>query len=181
MIDGITNFIVESLMDKAENRYKRLKESGNWKTPTEQEERIIALMAEIETLMKKNSSSAKKLKAGKKKAKKEEKKKKDKEDGQEEKFKVPAWKAVASKEGESTTKKVNSHTYHWCPKHEMWLCIHQPSTWVSPLASLRISLRTRLLLLLEVSPRARSQSKSSKVLQLSNPLVRSLMEDKDEE
>jgi hypothetical protein len=39
--------------------------------------------------------------------------------------KIPAWKKVAPKANESTTKTMNSKTFHWCPKHKMWT-VHKP-------------------------------------------------------
>jgi hypothetical protein len=40
--------------------------------------------------------------------------------------KIPAWKKVAPKNNEATTKTVNSKTFHWCSKHKMWT-VHKPT------------------------------------------------------
>jgi hypothetical protein len=40
--------------------------------------------------------------------------------------KIPAWKKVAPKGTEATTKSVNDKTFNWCPKHKMWT-VHKPS------------------------------------------------------
>jgi hypothetical protein len=40
--------------------------------------------------------------------------------------KIPAWKKVAPKANEATTKSVNNKTFHWCPKHKMWT-VHKPT------------------------------------------------------
>jgi hypothetical protein len=40
--------------------------------------------------------------------------------------KIPAWKKVAPKGNEATTKSVNNKTFHWCPKHKMWT-VHKPA------------------------------------------------------
>jgi hypothetical protein len=32
------------------------------------------------------------------------------------------WKYIAPKDGEPTTKELNGFTWHWCSKHQKWVC-----------------------------------------------------------
>jgi len=49
----------EALMEQADNKFKLLKESGNWNAPSEQEEKILALQSEIKILKKKSKDPKK--------------------------------------------------------------------------------------------------------------------------
>ena len=50
----------DALMEQADNKFKLLKESGNWNAPSEQEEKILALQSEIKNLKKKSTRDPKK-------------------------------------------------------------------------------------------------------------------------
>jgi hypothetical protein len=82
--DGRATLTSASYMQKAENKYKMLTDSGKWEVADESEAKLIALHAKVEKLEKTNKDLTKKFK---KNLKKKEKK--------PEKEKVPAWKKVA--------------------------------------------------------------------------------------
>jgi hypothetical protein len=58
----------EDLMTMADNKFKMLKEGNRWNTPTEDEEKILALHAEIKTLQKQATKAKKASSATKKKS-----------------------------------------------------------------------------------------------------------------
>ena len=104
----------EQLMDWALNKYRTRKENGQWCQKTNEEETIIALQAQVKTLMAhKNKKSGDKDKKDKKKADKKGDKKKKKE--------PPAWTKVAPKDGEPKSKTVDDKTFYWCETHEAWV------------------------------------------------------------
>jgi hypothetical protein len=114
----------QSLMNLALNKYLLLKEDCSWNTPSEDQEKVIALSAQIDILKQNNKTMLKKIGSSKKKKKKKKKEDeplkrppatKDTRPGQE-KY---AWKKVAPTDG-STTKMMNGKEYHWCTKHMAW-------------------------------------------------------------
>lgn len=109
----------EQLMDWALNKYRTRKENGQWCQKTTEEETIIALQAQVKTLMahKNKASVDKDKKDAKKKAKKGDKKKKKD---------PPAWMKVAPKDGEPKSKTVDDKTFYWCENHDAWVR-HKPS------------------------------------------------------
>jgi hypothetical protein len=55
----------EALMDQANSKYKLMKENSSWNAPSEQEEKILALMSEIKSLKKKKKKDISWKKDGK--------------------------------------------------------------------------------------------------------------------
>jgi hypothetical protein len=102
------------LMQLALNKYKTLVEGGKWNAQTEEEERIIALEAQLRQLAnpKKNNRDKKNQKDSKKKG--------------EKKGKKPKWMTVKPKDGEPNHKTVDNKKYWYCPNHEAWVR-HSPS------------------------------------------------------
>ena len=109
----------EQLMEWAVNKYRTRKENDQWCQKTTEEETIIALQAQVKSLINQKNKS----KSGDTKGKKDDKqKKKDKKKKDE----MPAWMKIAPKEGEAKSKTVNEKTYHWCETHDAWVR-HKPS------------------------------------------------------
>jgi len=100
----------EQLMQQALNKYSSLVEKGLWKAPTESEERIIALEAEL-----------KQVKAAARKSNKKRRSQREKASKTSEKEKKPDWMSIEPKEGAPKTKTVNKKLYHWCPAHKSWV------------------------------------------------------------
>ena len=113
----------QQLMDWALNKYKTRKESEQWCQRTTEEETIIALQAQVKTLMSKKSDANSKS-GGKKDQKKATKKGKGK--GKLKPEDRPAWMKTPPKDGEKQSKTVDGKEYHWCPNHESWTR-HKPS------------------------------------------------------
>ena len=102
----------QRLMLLASNKYKTLVESGRWNTPSEEDNKIIALEAQVKQLVK--------LKKKAKDSDKDKNKNKNKNKRQK-----PEWMTQEPKSGEKQTKERDGKTYHWCPKHKAW-GIHKP-------------------------------------------------------
>lgn len=119
----------QQLMDWALNKFKTRKESEQWCIKTTEEETIIALQAQVKSLMsyqkKPNPANGNKSNGGGKKDNKQG----NKTDKGKSKYKaadLPAWVYVQPKEGEKQTKSVEGKEYHWCPNHARWTR-HKPS------------------------------------------------------
>ena len=138
--DGRATFTVEDLMVHAENKYKArpLDEVNAWGKPTEEQERIVAMTAEINSLKKeRRGTTAKKDKekpAGKKQATKKAPAKKTKEQKKKTNNKW-AWKGkppkeMDSKETNTFVKTFEGKKYYWCLHHNngagMWM-LHHPN------------------------------------------------------
>ena len=113
----------QQLMDWALNKYKTRKESEQWCQKTTEEETIIALQAQVKTLISKKSDANSKSR-GKKDQKKATKKGKGK--GKLKPEDRPAWMKTPPKDGEKQSKTVDGKEYHWCSNHESWTR-HKPS------------------------------------------------------
>ena len=116
----------QQLMDWALNKYKTRKEAEQWCQRTTEEETIIALQAQVKTLIsnQKKSEANSKSAGGKKDQKKSNRKGKGK--GKYKPEDKPAWMRNPPKDGEKQSKTVEGKDYHWCPDHEMWTR-HKPS------------------------------------------------------
>jgi hypothetical protein len=104
--DEGTNYTPEQLMQLARDRYAVLKQKGIWKAPSEDQQKIIALEAQLQKLTQKKVDAAKKTTKPKDKIEKQE------------------WMTVPPKEGQ-IEKNVNKKTYWWCPIHNRWVR-HKP-------------------------------------------------------
>jgi hypothetical protein len=108
--DGDDTITATHLMELAVNKYRTRIQANTWKTPTEAEEKIIALEAKLQQMMK-QQKKYKKL-AGNKKKKSTSKDK-------------PSWMKVPPKPGEPSTKTKDSKAYNWCKHHKAWV-MHKP-------------------------------------------------------
>ena len=118
--EGILELTPTKLMLLAENKFKTLKEKSQWQAPSEEEEKIVALEAEVKALRNQTKPRRDNKEGGNKgynnhskgKAKSKVKPKSgDKEFG---------WKSKAPKEGEPKTKTVGDTKWHFCEKHKRW-------------------------------------------------------------
>jgi hypothetical protein len=118
----------QQLMDWAINKFKTRKESDQWCQRTTEEETIIALQAQVSTLMshKKKPNPMGKPNGGGKRDFKQGNNKKGKGKGRPRMENLPTWMSVPPKSGEKHSKSVESKDYHWCPHHNRWT-MHRPS------------------------------------------------------
>ena len=111
--DGV-EIAPEHLLQLALNKYRTSVEGGKWNAPTEADEKIIALEAQLKKL------------GGTKVAGKNQPKRKSQGNNRPNKKQArprndrPAWMFVAPKQGEPEEKIVDKKDYHWCTKHEAW-------------------------------------------------------------
>ena len=107
----------ETLMSKTDKHYQSRVLACTWMSVTKEQEQIVALRAELNALRTKKSTG-KDRSGGKapKDTSTEGKKKKE--------FRGKwAWRNVAPKSGEATTKDVDGETWHYCKFHGYW-CKH---------------------------------------------------------
>ena len=132
--EGRIELDYKQLMDKAEVKYKSLVQDGKWNAPSEEQEQIVALQAQIATLKKpKAAPKDNKSNKGKKgKDKGDSKGKKKDKDGKTIEVKTPAgktktfkgkwaWRGIKPKSGESNTKEFDGKTWHFCTHHGYWV------------------------------------------------------------
>jgi len=118
------------LRELALNKYTQRVDKGVWKALSEEQEQIVALNAQVETLTKKATQAAGQPKKPKDKSKpkggkgKDDSNGKKKKGGNKKEFDKPAWMTKPSTDG-SKTKTVNDKLYYWCPKHKAWVR-HKP-------------------------------------------------------
>ena len=112
------------LMHLALNLYTMRKESGEWGAPTQEQEQLTALSAEMVTLKARNNELANTFKN--KRQSKEPKKDTSGKDKKQPKTKKArdnakwAWKKIPPPQGSPKTKDVEGKTYHWCVNHQAW-------------------------------------------------------------
>ena len=140
--DGRATFTVEELMVWAENKYEArlLDEENTWGKPTEDQEKIVAMMAEINSLKQAMSGTTttkttkQKAAMGKTQANKKAQPKKTKEQKKKTSEKW-AWKNKRpkdndGKEGNTFVKNFEGKKYYWCLHHNngagMWT-LHHPN------------------------------------------------------
>ena len=139
--DGRATFTAEDLMVRAENKYEArlLDEENAWGKPTEEQEKIVAMSAEINSLKKERSTAPSKASKPKEKAKKQAPKKAASKKPADNKKKKSndkwAWKNKPPKdtdtmENNAYTKMFESKKYFWCTNHNngsgMWT-LHHPN------------------------------------------------------
>ena len=139
--DGRATYTAEDLMVRAENKYKArlLDEDNTWGKPTDEQEKIVAMMAEINSLKKErrgvtdkaNKSATKEKKPAAKKTKEQKKTKETAKKKSQDKW---AWKNKPSKENDrkednAFVKTFEGKKYFWCSNHnhgaDMWT-LHHP-------------------------------------------------------
>jgi hypothetical protein len=130
-LDGTLTLTHEALMAFAKAHFDYLKNTGQWGAKSPDDEKIVAMAAEINAL-KGQLKLDPKLSAIAKDKKKEDKgvnksKKKNKKDTSNKKNqkKDEAWKKVPPKEGDPKEKQQGKYTFQWCKHHMAWT-IHKP-------------------------------------------------------
>jgi hypothetical protein len=119
-LDGnLTSLTHEAMMSMAKRKFDFLKTKGKWGAKSPDDEKIVAMTAEINTLKgqlkldPKLSAIASEGEEGDNKSSK--KKKKDEH-----------WKKIPPKEGEAKEgKQVGKYTFNWCEHHKAWT-VHKP-------------------------------------------------------
>ena len=144
--DGRATFTAEELMVRAENEYEArlLDEENAWRKPTEDQEKIVAMTGEINSLKKERKSNTASKPAKPKPTSKappakksQSKKTKDQKKKTSDKW---AWKSKPPKD--SDTKENNDYVktfegkkYYWCSNHNngagMWT-LHHPNDCEAP-------------------------------------------------
>jgi hypothetical protein len=120
------------LMQLAQNKYKTMVDEKTWAVPSKEEEKIIALEAQITKLTSKkkgndNKQGQNKGTSSKNQGKKNKKNKNKKNNTQNSNtYAKPAWQTKAPTNAErGKSKKVNGKDYWWCPNHKSWVR-HKP-------------------------------------------------------
>ena len=138
--DGHATFTTEDLMVHAKNKYEArlLDEANAWGKPTEEQEKIVAMTAEINSLKKKQRGTSTKKDKEKPATKKPSSKKTPAKKTKEQKKKANdkcAWKGkppkeTDSKENNAFVKTFENKKYYWCIHHNngagMWT-LHHPN------------------------------------------------------
>ena len=109
-----------ALMLLAENKFKTLKQECRWNSLSKEEEKIVALTAQFESLKSKNDSHAKKA------AKSKDKKGKGKhgKGGSPGRKNIAPWQTEPPASGESHKKHHDGKDYFWCVHHRGWFTSH---------------------------------------------------------
>jgi hypothetical protein len=124
----------EQLMTLALNKYEILTRQDIWNAKSAEEEKIIALSAELQKIKDTNLKLAKAIKFGGKSqgkankgATQQQQQGKGKSKGKQKSKNNDkwAWKKIPPKDGESNMKTVNNTIYHWCKYHQAWV-VHTP-------------------------------------------------------
>jgi len=129
--DGTATFTQEELILLATNKFNLLMQTGEWGAKMLEEEKIVAMQAEL-TALKGQFALGPKLRAaagnkdgakknddekgdqgGKKKNKKNTANKRKQKENEK-------WQCVPPKDGESQKKKVKDRTFYWCKHHMCW-------------------------------------------------------------
>jgi hypothetical protein len=125
--DGKENITVEVLMDRALNRHNQLVQSGTWKAKTPEEEKLIALTAQLKeakTKIAELSKNKKKSGSGMPSTPKSGTPSSDTSSGASggqngsRRKSYPEWR-YQRKDNENT-KTHDGKTYHWCAEHKIW-------------------------------------------------------------
>jgi hypothetical protein len=130
-LDGTLTLTHEVLMAFAKAHFDYLKNTGQWGAKSPDDEKIVAMAAEINAL-KGQLKLDPKLSAIAKDKKKDDKgenkgKKKNKKDTSNKKYqkKDEAWKKVPPKDSDPKEKQVGKYTFQWCEHHMAWT-VHKP-------------------------------------------------------
>ncbi len=119
----LINLAHETLMTSAMRKYDWLRQKGQWGAKSPDDEKIVAMAAQINALkghLKANKSLEDALNNDMNMRNK--KNRGDRNRQKEDKV----WKRIPPKDGDKKSKEVGKHTYHWCEHHMAW-CMHLPS------------------------------------------------------
>ena len=124
------------LMQLALNKYTIMKENGEWRAPTEQEEQMTALSAGLSKKMEALSEITKKInkrgKMNQDRSTQYPNKNNSSKARKARKEARHAWKKIPTQQEDLESKVFEERTYHWCPNHQTWYmylakqCIYKP-------------------------------------------------------
>jgi hypothetical protein len=130
--DGTLTLMHKELIMLATNKFNLLKQEGTWEAKSPDEDKIMAMQAELTALrgrfqlapnLKRAAGAKDEDKAGGKKQgggdNRKQKNKKNNTNKTEQK-RDKNWKKTPPKEGEAHEKKVKGRTWHWCKHHMAW-------------------------------------------------------------
>lgn len=112
--DEGTDISMENLMLRAADKYKRMAKSTEWKAPSPEHEKIIALEAALKKLTKAKPPSKPVANNNNKSPTKGKGKSSNDKKGK------PSWMLKPPATGQPFTKKVDGKEYTWCTKHKSW-------------------------------------------------------------
>jgi hypothetical protein len=130
--DGTLTLTHKELIMLVTNKFNLLKQEGTWGAKSLDEDKIVAMQAELTALrgqfqlvpnLKKATGTKDDNKAaGKKEGGGDNKKQKNKKSNtnKKEQKRDNNWKKTPSKEGEPHDKKIKGHTCRWCKHHMAW-------------------------------------------------------------
>jgi hypothetical protein len=130
--NGTAIYTHEQLILLASNKYNLLVQEGIFGAKSLEEEKIIAMQAELTALKGQfvlapslqgatgNKKDGEKKDSVKKDQPKGKKKKKKNTENKKKQKKMEKWQRVPSKDGESHEKKHDNRTYYWCSHHMVW-------------------------------------------------------------
>ena len=136
--DGTLIISHDELILLANNKFNLLESKGSWGAKSPDEERIVAMQAELTALKGqfalntnlKNIAApgGKKDEKGGQEGKRDAKKTRNKKNTSNKKNQKQdeVWKKVAPKDGEPKEKKVKDKTFYWCHHHMAW-GVHKPA------------------------------------------------------
>ena len=121
--EGDPTITTQALMDSALNKYNTLRQSKAWKAKTPEEERLIALTAQLKEARDKITELAKKKGSSTKAGNNKDTTKQDSEGTDPKKQKnLDPWRT--ERKGNEMKLEKDDKTYHWCTHHGYW-CEHE--------------------------------------------------------
>jgi len=121
------DFNPSQLMLLASNKFKTMKQDDEWNAPSEEQEQIMALQAQVNKLKQSKANKGDgPINKGRDKSTSENKYRRTSKKGYNNSRIKPKWMMIPPKEGKRHEKTVKGKKYHWCPKHEAWVR-HIPS------------------------------------------------------
>jgi len=105
----------DDLMTHAANKYKIIKQKGEWQSPSEEQAKILALETKVKSL-----EGKKKTKPGKPGTPKKTKGKGKGKQSEKREQKIPEWQKKEPGSKDPKTKTVDGKQYHWCVHHARW-------------------------------------------------------------
>jgi hypothetical protein len=134
-LDGKLTVTHEAIMASAKAKMDYLKVKGKWRAKSPDDEKIVAIAAEINVLkgqLKLNPKLSTNAKEGKKNENKSDKGEKGKKwknkkntSNKKDQKRDETWKQVPPKENEKKEKQVGKYTNNWCEHHMAWT-VHKP-------------------------------------------------------
>jgi hypothetical protein len=119
----LINLTHETLMTSAMRKYDWLRQKGQWGAKSPDDEKIVAMDAQINALkghLKANKNLKDALNNDMKTRNKKNRGNRNRQKEDE------VWKRIPPKDSDKKFQEVGKYTYHWCEHHMVW-CMHLPS------------------------------------------------------